>query len=133
MKRLMLPALAIMLVLTTSGFSKEKMVNKNSLGDNSVESLLIGMESENTGLKTSSASMLGQYKTSKAVIPLMKELKENKDERARIQAAIALWKIGDSRGIYTIKQAIKFDASERVKKICSILYLDTVDSTKTRF
>ena len=135
MKRAFLPVLtlAVVLLITTGTFAKEKMSGRTALTDNSIESLLIGVESENTGLKTSSASILGEYKNSKAVIPLMRELKDNMDERARIQAAIALWQIGDERGIYTIRQAIKFDKSQRVKRICSILFLDTIDPSKTRF
>lgn len=133
MKRMMMSALVLVLLVTTSGFSKGKMNSRTVLSENSIESLMIGVESDNMGLKTSSASVLGDFKTSKAVIPLMKDLKENSDERVRLQAAVALWKIGDPRGIYSIKQAIKFDTSDRVKKICSILYLDTIDSTKTRF
>ena len=133
MKRMILSMAALVLLVTVTGFAKGKTVSTVTLSDNSIESLMIGVESENMGLKTSSASVLGQFKTSKAVIPLMKDLKENNDERVRLQAAVALWKIGDPRGIYAIKQAVKFDESERVKRICSILYLDTIDSSKTRF
>jgi len=133
MKRMLLSIAALVLLIATSGFAKEKMTSRTVLSENSIESLMIGVESANLGLRTGSAAVLGQFKTSKAVIPLMKDLKENKDERVRLQAAVALWKIGDPRGIYTIKQASKFDESERVKKICAILYLDTIDSTKTRF
>jgi FOG: HEAT repeat len=135
MKRILIPLLIIVITLlgAVSGFSAEKKATRSSLSDNSIESLLIGVETDNIGLKSSSASILGEFKTTKAVIPLMRELKNNSDERIRIQAAIALWKIGDPRGIYTIKKAISFDSSERVKRICYILYLDTVDSSKTRF
>ena len=37
-------------------------------------------------------------------------------------AALALYKIGDARGINAIKQRIRFDDSERVRKMCSTLY-----------
>jgi len=46
----------------------------------------------------------------------------NTSSAARIMAALSLYKIGNERGIFAIKQAIQFDADEQVKKMCSILY-----------
>ena len=63
-------------------------------------------------------------KSDEAVIPLMKILKNDENEEARIMAALSLLKIKDSRGIFAIKQAIQFDESERVRKMCSIFYQD---------
>jgi hypothetical protein len=40
----------------------------------------------------------------------------------RIIAALSLYKIGDSRGIFAIRQAIKFDESKRVSKLCDKFY-----------
>jgi hypothetical protein len=37
-------------------------------------------------------------------------------------AALALYKIGDARGLYAIKQAIRFDDSERVRNLCTKFY-----------
>lgn len=86
------------------------------------KNLLIGLESKNNGLISSSAFYLGEYNSTQAVIPLMKILKNSAAEELRISAALALLKIGDARGIYAIKQAIKFDESERVSNICSKFY-----------
>jgi len=80
------------------------------------------LESKNNGLICSSAFYLGEYNSTQAVIPLMKILKNSGAEELRISAALALLKIGDARGIYAIKQAIKFDASERVSNLCSKFY-----------
>ncbi len=41
------------------------------------QNLLIGLESDNQGLKESSAYMLGELKSSKAVVPLMKMLRSD--------------------------------------------------------
>jgi hypothetical protein len=86
------------------------------------ENLLNGLTSENYGLRTSTAYFLGEYKSSKSVVPLMKMLHSEKDESGRILAALALIKIGDSRGVYAVKQAAKFDDSKRVQRLCKIFY-----------
>lgn len=86
------------------------------------ENLLNGLTSENYGLRTSTAYFLGEYKSTKSVIPLMNMLHSEKDESGRILAALALIKIGDSRGVYAVKQAAKFDESKRVQRLCRIFY-----------
>ena len=87
-----------------------------------VQSLLLGVNSENTGLKSGCAFMLGELKVSNAVIPLMKLLKENNNADIKIAAALALYKIGDKRGIFAIKMAAQFEQNERVRKTCELFY-----------
>jgi hypothetical protein len=82
---------------------------------------LVGVKSDNFGLKVSSAYYLGEMKSEKAVIPLMEILRSDTSASARIMAALSLYKIGDARGLHAIKQAIQFDSDEQVKKMCTIL------------
>lgn len=87
-----------------------------------VKSLLIGLASENYGLRTSAAYMTGELQIKEAVIPLLRMLKSEPNEEARIMAAVSLFKIGDARGIFAVKQAIRFDESSRVSKMCEKIY-----------
>lgn len=93
-----------------------------SVKDCTIESLIMGINSDNFGLRTSAAFMLGELKCEKGVIPLMRMLKSEEREDARIVAALALLKIGESRGIFAIKQAIRFDDSQRVRRLCANFY-----------
>jgi HEAT repeat protein len=86
------------------------------------KSLLLGVESENLGLQSCAAYMLGEFCCDEAVVPLLKILHNSPYEEMRIMAALSLYKIGDSRGIYAIRQAIKFDDSKRVRKLCDKFY-----------
>lgn len=93
------------------------------ISENTVKSVLTGINSNNNGLISSAAYLAGELEIDEAVIPLMKILKDNNnDEELRIVAALSLYKIGDARGIYAIKQAIRFDESKRVSKLCSKFY-----------
>jgi hypothetical protein len=95
-----------------------KRINDESIDLNYLE----GIKAGNEGLRISASYYLGERKSSKAVIPLMKILKSDKSPEARIMAALSLFKIGDERGIYAIKQAIQFDDNDWVKKMCGIFY-----------
>lgn len=111
--------------ITSFGFGNPYNAKKNTMNrDLVITNLLNGINSENHGLKMSSSYFLGELKSDEAVIPLMRILKSDKNEESRIMAALSLLKVGDSRGIFAIKQAINFDNSERVQKMCSIFYQD---------
>jgi HEAT repeat protein len=90
------------------------------------QNLLIGIESDNQGVKESSAYILGELKSSKAVVPLMKMLHTNDQESARIVSALSLCRIGDARGVYAVKRATQFDGSERVAQRCAWFYNEYV-------
>jgi len=107
-------------LITFSAFAENNQINK--VKDSAIESLIVGVNSDNFGLRTSAAYMLGELKCEKAVIPLMRMLKSEEREDARIVAALALLKIGNAKGIFAIKQAIKFDDSDRVRRLCANFY-----------
>lgn len=110
-------------VFTFSTFGKNLLTsNQIRNKDVVVKSLLQGIFSDNYGLRTSAAYQIGELQLSEAVIPLMRMLRNESHEEARIMAALSLYKIGDARGIFAVKQAIRFDESLRVSKMCERLY-----------
>ena len=92
------------------------------------QSLQQGLISDNDGLKAGCAYMIGELQCQRSVIALLGILHNNPSEELRILAALSLYKLGDSRGIYAIKQAIKYDESERVQRMCEIFYKATLQS-----
>jgi len=117
----------IIIAITTTDISAKPRV-KAKITDNTVASLMEGLNSENLGLKSSSAYMIGELQLSKAVIPLMKILHQEKNEEMRIAAALALYKIGSPIAIQAVKQSIRFDDSERVSKLCANFYSEYLKS-----
>ena len=80
--------------LTKAGISREQIE----------ENYLRGLNSDVPGLQVSCAYFLGEMKSSKAVLPLMKMLRDkNAAPGQKIIAAWSLMKIGDERGLYLIK------------------------------
>lgn len=84
--------------------------------------LLIALASDNEGLRESAAYMLGEIGSEKAVVPLMKMLREGDTESSRIMAALALCRIGDGRGVYAVRRAAQFDDSRDVQTRCAWFY-----------
>jgi HEAT repeat protein len=123
MKRVLSLTVAIILLAFSTTIALDPDKPKSHVTIDQIEaSLLNGLNSQNQGLAISSTQVLGNLKSSKAVIPLMRVLKSNSDEASKIAAALALYNIGDQRGIYAIKKAAKFDESAKVRSFCTKFY-----------
>ncbi len=120
-----LSALILFLFVMTSFGMNKGLLENPEIRKAAVSNLLEGLKSDNDGLRTGSAFMLGEIKAEEAVIPLMKMLRTEDSEEARIVAALALYKLDNPRGIFALKQATRFDSSERVRKMCTNFYNET--------
>lgn len=115
-----IPLLTLLLFGNTNAGGNPKETKE--IKQNTISSLLDGLSSDNLGLKSSCAYMLGELQVSTAVIPLMKILRGSDKDDLRIAAALALYKIGSPIAISAVKQSIRFDESERVSKHCAAFY-----------
>lgn len=117
-------ALAVLiLVLSKATFAGDGKSEVN-VNESTIASLLEGLASDNMGLKSSCAYMLGELKVTEATIPLMRMLHNDVNEELRISAALALYKIGTPISVYAVKQAGRFDESERVNKLAHNFYTE---------
>ncbi|MGB5850451.1 MAG: hypothetical protein WBH40_18320 [Ignavibacteriaceae bacterium] len=96
-------------------FSEEKY-------DQIEENMLIGIKSGNNGLQTSCAYFLGEMKSDRAMIPLLRLVQNGETEAARIIAALSLYKIESKIGMYRLKYLAETDESELAKRVFDIIY-----------
>ncbi len=85
---------------------------------------LTGLNSANHGLKVSSAYFLGDMKSHKAVIPLMKMFRNEKNDGAKLVAAWSLLKIGDARGVFLVKRESELGNCDGIRCMLGQLYQD---------
>jgi len=86
------------------------------------QNLLAGIKSDNIGLETSSAYFLGEMKSDKALIPLLRLVTKGETEEARIIAALSLYKIKSKIGMYRLKYLAETDESELVRHVFARIY-----------
>lgn len=119
--RIALFAVSLLLLLSFQILPQEIAV-QNTSKDACVKTLLEGLQTENRGLKAGCTYMLGELCCDRGVITLLDILHNSSSEELRILAALSLYKISDSRGIFAIKQSIKYDESDRVSRLCEKFY-----------
>ena len=120
-------ALIVVFLFTTAGVLLSQNSKKTSAlntYESKEKNYLAGLNSDNLGLKTSCAYFLGEIKSQKAVIPLMKVFSEEKNFGTKLVAAWSLIKIGDARGIYQIKNAADTGDYEQIRYMLHYLYRD---------
>ncbi len=129
MKNVLLKIVVMVLAVNSFSFGINSPYKKSSVNrEVIIKNLMVGVKSDNYGLRTSSALLLGEFKAEEAVIELLRMLHKEDTDDARIVAALSLLRISDSRGIYAIKQAIRFDKSERVKRMCEKFYMHYLEN-----
>lgn len=104
----------LMLAFTANAQDVRKQIGAAKF-DQAVANLLTAFDSKNAGLAQSAIYRLGEFKAEKSVLPLMAILRNSTVEKTRIAAAYSLCKIGAGVGTYAVKQAVRFDESEKVK------------------
>ena len=123
MKRLkLLFAVSLSLIFSFQIFPQETTVKTSAEMEACFETLQQGLNSDNAGLIAGCTYMIGEVRCQRSIISLLDMLHKSDSEELRILAALSLYKNGDSRGIYAIKQSIKFDESKRVQRMCDIFY-----------
>lgn len=113
---LVLLAAAVMLLAPAFAAEKETpKIDREKVAKN----LINNLNSDNKGVRESSAFMLGELRYEEGVIPLMAILHDDPNESSRIVAALSLSKIGAARGTFAVKQSVRFDESQRVRLVCA--------------
>ncbi|MBU0558226.1 MAG: HEAT repeat domain-containing protein [Bacteroidetes bacterium] len=123
LKTILVQLLLIPFLFTSTLSATDLPVIKFKIQYSQIEkTLLAGLCSDNLGLKISSAYLLVEIKSKKAVQPLTIMLRDSKDERERLVAALALIKIDTDRRRYVVKQGCLLNNSQRVRERCKQLY-----------
>jgi len=125
-KSIVLFALLLAFVYAIPATAQESVLPPNANKALIEDNLFIGMAYDNLGLQRSCALMLGNIQSNRAVVPLIDVLHNSTDDNLRVAAAWALCKIGDGRGVYAVKMAVKYDESMKVKTICAWYYENLV-------
>ena len=132
MKNLTTTVTVLILIITlfTTAFAGDNSTKKYEYTQNTVSSLIEGLKSDNTGLKTCCAYLIGELNVTEGIIPLMRLLRNDESDEVRICAALALYKIGTPISIFAVKQAIRFAESKRVSKLAAKFYYDYLRSNQ---
>ena len=95
---------------------------ETEIPQNSIDNLILGIQSENCGLCRSCIYYVGKYKIDEAVNSLIERVRKESNPHTRILIAISLYQIGNKHGIFELDRMGYNDPDEYVKEICRNIY-----------
>ena len=131
-------ALSLMVIISaaffaTASFAQSEGVSFSNPNYEIIETnYLEGLNSDNHGLAISCAYFLGNMKSQKAVIPLMRMFNNAKNDGEKLVAGWALLKIGDARGIYLVEQECATGDCEGIRCMLDQLYQEYYQKAKLK-
>ena len=117
MFRLIISILVFTFVTNTFSFTPGKELTGTDL-----KKLIICIESENDGVRSWGVYFAGKYQVAGATDFLIKVLNKDSNLCIRKLAAYALYRIGDSKGLRSLKDSADFNESTDMRKLCLTLY-----------
>lgn len=115
MKTPMKLSVVIILIVLVSSFAVAQTPDATEQEYN--QFLIKALKDSNVGIRASAAQLLGDRKVQDAVKPLLKMLKSEKNNSAKIVAALALYKIGEEKALPELKQLAKCDRCKTVRHV----------------
>ena len=104
--------------------SSKVVIEKYDLAKNAIKSMLMGIKSENDGLRRSAIFYAGQYKIEEATDCLIEEFQKEKDPGTKILIALSLYKIGNPIAIDYIKDMVSNENNQKAKDMFTAIYND---------
>ena len=89
-----------------------------------IANFISAIKSDNEGLKRSAIYLAGKYKIGETVDELSKILSSDNSENVKFASALALYEIGDPKGLDAIFKSSLIDQNEFIKKLCASIYYD---------
>ena len=118
-KAVLIFVLALIVVTTTSG--QIPGAQKPILKPNAIANLIVGINSENEGVRKAAIYYAGKYEISQATDALIEQLKAEKKSSVQILIALALYKIGNEKGIEAIYLNSSLENDQHVKRMCDAI------------
>lgn len=121
MKRFAMIIVMMVTVVTSNASAGSRELRSNKMKEMTAN-LLVGIHSENEGLRKSAIYMAGKYKINEAVPVLALQLKKEENPDTRILIALSLYTIGSPVGIQAVKLQAAGEKNPRVKKMYTEIY-----------
>ena len=111
-----------MLVSATSLNAQKTPINSVTSNKHALENLLVGIRSDNDGVKRSCIYFAGKYKIAEAEDALIKQLHNEKNSSTRILISLVLYEMGSVDGLLEVKKLAKEDIDPEVRRMSTCIY-----------
>lgn len=108
---------AVFALLLISISAQTNSVENFNFNENAIGNLIMGITSDNPGLKKSSIYFAGKYQLEEVKDVLENQLKIEEDPNIKILIALSLFKIGDAKSIDFVENLTYSETNPKVKNM----------------
>lgn len=112
----------LLITISYSSLTAQTRDTADYRSPDAISNLVMGIKSDNPGVRRSAIYFAGKYGISETLLPLMKALRNEKDDNIKYVLAMALYKLGDDRGMFVVKQIACEDSDAKVRNLLSGIY-----------
>ncbi len=112
----------LFVLLVTDSFGQTKKVSEMTKQKNALQNLVIGIQSENQGVRESAIYFAGQYRFIDTEDALINQLKVEKDSDIKVLIGLALFRINSEKGMDELQRLATKDKNPKVRRMSQAIY-----------
>jgi hypothetical protein len=119
-------------LLVTNTFGQNQKISEISKHKYALQNLLMGIQSENAGVRESSIYFAGQYRFIDAEDALINQLKVEKDSEIKVLIGLALFRMNSEKGMNELQRLASSDENPRVRRMSYAIYNEYLVNNSNR-
>jgi hypothetical protein len=123
----------LFILLVTDAFGQNQKISDLSKHKYALQNLVLGIHSENKGVRESSIYLAGQYRFIDMENALIEQLKVEKDSDIKVLIGLALFRMNSEKGMNELQMLTKKDSNPRVRRMSQAIYNEylVINSNRT--
>lgn len=120
-------------LLVSNSFGQNQKIADLSKHKYALQNLIMGIQSENDGVRESSIYLAGQYRFIDTEDALIKQLKVERRSDIKVLIGLALFRMNSEKGMNELQRAALRDKDQHVKNMSQAIYNEylVINSHKT--
>lgn len=112
----------LFVLLVTDTFGQNQKISDITKTKNAYENLLMGINSQNHGVRESSIYFAGKYRLIDTEQALIDQLQVEKNSDIKVLIGLALFRMGSEKGMIALQKLASKDDNPRVRKMSIAIY-----------
>jgi len=112
--------------LVSESIGQTKMVSEMTKHKYALQNIIMGIHSENEGVRESSIYFAGKYRFIDTEDALINQLKVEKDSDIKVLIGLALFRMNSEKGMNELQMLTKKDPNPRVRRMSRAIYNEYV-------
>lgn len=125
-------AAILFFLLITDTFGQNQKLSEVSKHKYALQNLVMGIQSENVGVRESSIYFAGQYRFIDTEDALIKQLRVEKNCDIKVLIGLALFRMSSEKGMNELQRLASIDENPRVRRMSSAIYKEYLVNNSNR-